>query len=197
MRAAALAVLALVLAAPCRAAPTQLVYTVPSTGQLRYTVPGDGQDSVHVECDGGPPARVLKTFLYGLRISGGLFAVVDSHGVQGLEGMEDAYPIPFPGHFYVRAWNTAGTSCAGSTAYVPPPDPTSVPTDSLAAPQGPCALLSVQGRKVATLDPGAWDRARLRPLNPPGFPAWVASGVYWVVRGSDSACESRRVVVVR
>lgn len=71
-------------------------------------------------CDAYQPTQDLATmYLYGYPITGGGYRLVDSLDVRGREGQLDSMPVPWDGHFYAIASDTAGNrSCASNEAYI-------------------------------------------------------------------------------
>lgn len=158
-----------------------LVFTLPSTGQHRWVNPLDGVDSVHVECSGTDSIHELHTaYLWGSLLTGGGYAVRDSHSVVGREGQQDSFTVTQPGHYYVTTRNTAGMSCAGNEVYVPPDTTvTSVPIEE-----------RTHGRVVSRrLYSVLWGR-------PVDLNSHIASGVYWEKRKYQDGFESKRKIVI-
>jgi hypothetical protein len=131
-----------------------LYITLPSTGQYRTinTNPLDPGDSILVECVGGPAIRGLQSvYLWGQRLQGGGFAIVDSHRVVGKEGQPDSFLITRSGNYFVTARNTVGQSCAPTSPVTVMLEPTltDVPTSAEAEdPVVSWTLFSPLGAKV-------------------------------------------------
>jgi hypothetical protein len=93
-------------------------------GWLLFTVPSFSaySDDTTATCDAWLPTQDLaQVKLYGYPITGGGYRLVDSVDVRGEEGQTDSIPVPWEGHFYVIASDTAGNrSCASNEAYVGP-----------------------------------------------------------------------------
>lgn len=126
------ALVAIVFTLKCSAMPSHLVYTVPNAGQNCYKTLGDEGDSVQVcDCVGAVQVRQIQTaYLWGARVTGGGFVLVDSHSVLGREGFPDSFPVPFAGNFYILMRNTVGISCASNVATVLPDVVTGIPEEA-------------------------------------------------------------------
>lgn len=129
-----------------------LLITLPSTGQKRTVVPNPSNpaDSIQVECAGGPAIRGLQTvYLWGQSLSGGGFAVVDSHRVVGMEGRADSFVVTKSGNYFVTTRNTVGKSCAPDRPLtVILGSPTDVPVSEANDPVVSWTLFSPLGAKV-------------------------------------------------
>lgn len=194
--------MAILCASGSSAFPQHLVFTLPSHGQYHWTESGS-DDSLHVECAGGPEIRELQSvYLWGQPVSGGGFALLDSHLVVGMEGLPDSFPTPFPGHFYVMARNAVGLSCASNLVTVPPDVLTGVEVSPQASdPVLLVHLFDVRGRLVGKFPPHVWHGEivmRFWELRP-----WMAglvlpSGIYFM-RGKTKRgyLTPRKVLVVK
>jgi hypothetical protein len=123
------------LASVAFAMPTKLIYTVPDRGQHCYMVLSPEGDSVRVcDCVGTESiSQVRKVYLWGARLTGGGFAVRDSHlwaDAALIEGKSDTFPVPFAGNFYIEAFNPVGRSCVSNVTTVYPDAVTGVPEDA-------------------------------------------------------------------
>jgi hypothetical protein len=135
------------------AMPTMLLYTVPDRGQDCHRILGEEGDSVTVcDCTGTAPiSQVTKAYLWGARITGGGFALADSHTwlpTDPIEGRPDSFPVPFAGHFYLEFRNPVGKSCASNIVLVMPDVTTGVEPDRTPFPPIRPTWHDVSGRLV-------------------------------------------------
>lgn len=165
-----------------------LLYTVPDHGQACTMTLGQEGDSVLV-CDCETPGpriySIFRSYLWGQRITGGGFALIDSHSVVADEGKPDSFPVPWPGNFYIQTRNLVGLSCASNVATVLPDVTTGVELE----PRPPRVIVEkwfdVHGRRIATAFIGK-----------NGMPR--RSGIYyvrWTVR--DRFIGQKKVVMLR
>jgi hypothetical protein len=181
------------------AMPSKILYTLPSMGQHCYqTVSAEG-DSIEVcDCVGTTPIRQLQTsYLWGARITGGGFALVDSHSVQLREGQPDSFPVPWAGNFYIVTRNTKGPSCPSEVVTILPDVTTGVELGPLMLQY---ALYDVHGRYVGVAPAEIWGLRRI--FTSRDFPKAeiAASGIYFVVPVSFTGPKrewARKIVVLR
>lgn len=144
---------AFILALDARGAT--LTCTAPTSGQLWVL---DADSAWTAECSGGPALHdSMWVVLWKQPLTGGGYARSDS--ARTAPGDSVHFFGIGPGHYYATARNSIGQSCVTQApVYVPPLDPTGVPTEPA---QGEVVLVRVfrvNGQQAALLPGWVWDR---------------------------------------